>query len=77
MNFLVSITQNFGRPWWLLLLLLLPVVAWLKGRRGVPPAFVYSSVQLVRALQQVSRSRAGARSRRDSGRLRWRIPNRS
>jgi Ca-activated chloride channel family protein len=31
----------------------------LKGRRGAPPAFVYSSVQLVRAMQNLTRSRAG------------------
>jgi Ca-activated chloride channel family protein len=44
----------------LLLLLLLPLAAWLKGRRGVPPAFVYSSVKLVAGLGGVQRSRAGA-----------------
>jgi Ca-activated chloride channel family protein len=51
----------------LLLLLLLPPLAWLKGRRGTPPAFVYSSVQLVRAMQNISRSRAGG----FLGSLRW------
>ena len=49
----------FAHPSLLLLLLVLPVLAWLKGRRGAPPAFVYSSVQLVRAMQNISRSRAG------------------
>jgi Ca-activated chloride channel family protein len=48
-----------AHPYFLLLLLLLPALAWLKGRRGVPPAFVYSSVQLVRGLQNITRSRAG------------------
>ena len=48
-----------AHPWLLLLLLLLPVLAWLKGKRGHPPAFLYSSVQLVRALLNVSRSRSG------------------
>src|SRR5450755_2024302 len=43
----------------LLLLLPLPLLAWLKGRRGVPPAFVYSSVQLVRGMQNITRARAG------------------
>ncbi len=51
--------MTFAHPYLLLLLLLLPLLAWLKGRRGVPPAFVYSSVQLVRGLQNISRSRAG------------------
>ena len=51
--------MTFAHPYFLLLLLLLPPLAWLKGRRGVPPAFVYSSVQLVRGMQNITRSRAG------------------
>ena len=51
--------MTFAHPYFLLLLLLLPLLAWLKGRRGEPPAFVYSSVQLVRAILNVSRTRAG------------------
>jgi Ca-activated chloride channel family protein len=49
-----------AHPYFLLLLLLLPLLAWLKGRRGVPPAFVYSSVQLVRGMQNITRSRPGS-----------------
>jgi len=49
----------FAHPIFFLLFLLLPVLAWLKGKRGVPPAFVYSSVQLVRGMQNISRTRAG------------------
>lgn len=49
----------FAHPYFLLLLLLLPLLAWLKGKRGVPPAFVYSSVQLVRGMQNITRSRPG------------------
>src|SRR5215472_14899018 len=52
--------MTFAHPWFLLLLLLLPLMAWLKGKRGMPPAFLYSSVQLVRAVLNVSRSRSGA-----------------
>lgn len=52
--------MTFAHPWLLLLLLLLPLMAWLKGKRGAPPAFLYSSVQLVRAVLNVSRSRSGA-----------------
>src|SRR5512137_458698 len=52
--------MTFGHPYLLLLLLLLPVLAWLKGKRGEPPAFVYSSVQLVRGILNVSRTRSGA-----------------
>ena len=51
--------MTFAHPWVLLLLLLIPPLAWLKGRRGLPPAFVYSSVQLVRGMQSISRSRPG------------------
>ena len=51
--------MTFAHPFLLLLLLLLPVLAWLKGKRGAPPAFLYSSVQLVRGLQNISRSRLG------------------
>jgi Ca-activated chloride channel homolog len=51
--------MTFGHPLFLLLLLLLPLVAWLKGRRGEPPAFIYSSVQLVRGLLNITRTRSG------------------
>jgi len=43
----------------LLLLLVLPLAAWLKGMRGKPPAFVYSSVQLVRGILNVTQARSG------------------
>jgi N-terminal double-transmembrane domain len=49
---------TFAHPWFLLLLLLLPLLSWLKNRRNQPPAFVYSSVQLVRAVLNVRRSRS-------------------
>jgi Ca-activated chloride channel family protein len=51
--------MTFAHPLVLLLGLLLPLLAWLKGRRGSPPAFLYSSVQLVAGLAQARRSRAG------------------
>jgi Ca-activated chloride channel family protein len=50
----------FAHPYLLLLLLLLPLLSWLKGRRGSSPAFLYSSVKLVEGLTNVRRSRAGA-----------------
>jgi Ca-activated chloride channel family protein len=52
--------MTFGHPYFLLLLLLLPLLAWLKGRRGRSPAFLYSSVRLVEGLTQARHSRAGA-----------------
>lgn len=51
--------MSFAHPYLLLLLLLLPLLAWLKGRRGRPAAFVYSSTQLVAGLGGATRSRAG------------------
>jgi Ca-activated chloride channel family protein len=50
---------TLAHPWFLLLLLLLPVAAWWRGRQGKPAAFVYSSVQLVRGVANISRSNAG------------------
>ena len=52
--------MTFGHTYCLLLLLLLPLLAWLKGKAGEPPAFVYSSVQLVRGILNLSRTRSGA-----------------
>jgi Ca-activated chloride channel family protein len=52
--------MTFAHPYFLLLLLLLPLLAWLKGRRGQPPAFLYSAVRLVEGLTRARRSRAGA-----------------
>src|SRR5881396_1131030 len=45
---------TFAQPWFLLLLLLLPLLAWLKGKRGQQSAFLYSSVQLVRPVANIS-----------------------
>jgi len=50
----------FAHPYVLLLLLLLPVLAWLKGRLGQSPAFLYSSVDLVRPISGLNRSQAGS-----------------
>ena len=51
--------MTFAHPWLLLLLLLLPLLAWLKGRRGQQAAFLYSSVQLVKGIVGITRSSAG------------------
>jgi Ca-activated chloride channel family protein len=51
--------MTFAHPYLFLLLLLLPLAAWLKGRRGKSPAFLYSSVGLLHGLTGVRRSRAG------------------
>ncbi len=59
--------MKFAHPWLLLLLLGVPLLAWLKGRLGGQPAFLYSSVSLVRGISSVTQSHAGAILRR----LRW------
>src|SRR5436189_3472079 len=50
---------TLAHPWFLLLLLLLPVASWWRGRQGKPAAFLYSSVQLVSGVANISRSSAG------------------
>jgi Ca-activated chloride channel homolog len=51
---------TFAHPYLLLLLLLVPVMAWIKSKVGYQPAFLYSSVQLVRGITGITRSRAGS-----------------
>jgi Ca-activated chloride channel homolog len=51
--------MTFAHPYFLLLLLLVPVLAWLKGKHGQQPAFLYSSVQLVKDVSRVSRASTG------------------
>jgi Ca-activated chloride channel family protein len=50
---------TFAHPYLLLLLLIIPLLAWLKGRRGQQAAFLYSSVQLVKGIMGVTRSHTG------------------
>jgi Ca-activated chloride channel homolog len=50
---------TFGRPWVLLLLLAIPLIAYLRGRRGPSAALLFSSTSVLRALGQTSVSRAG------------------
>jgi Ca-activated chloride channel family protein len=53
--------MTFAHPYVLTLLLLLPLLAWLKGRASQrSAAFIYSSVDLVRPISGIRRSRAGA-----------------
>jgi len=51
--------MSFAHPYLLLLLVLLPAAAWLKGRQGKSPAFLYSSVRMLAGLTTVRKSRAG------------------
>jgi Ca-activated chloride channel family protein len=50
---------TFAYPYLLLLLILLPMLAWLKGKQGRPAAFLYSSTQLVAGVSGKTRARAG------------------
>lgn len=59
--------MTFAQPWWLALLLLLPVAAIVRRRRARDPAFLYSSVQLVQGVASLRQSYAGVILRR----LRW------
>ena len=50
---------SFAHPWLLLLLLLVPLLAWLRGKRGSAAALVFSSTTTLRHLGRSSTSRAG------------------
>src|SRR6184192_1228950 len=50
---------TFARPWLLLLLLLIPVLAWLRGRFGPRAAIIFSATAPFRAIGKGSASRAG------------------
>lgn len=51
---------SFAHPWVLLGLLLLPVLAWLKGHIGGTPGILFSSTKLVVALGKERKGRSGA-----------------
>jgi Ca-activated chloride channel homolog len=50
---------TFGHPWLLLLLLVLPVAAWLRARQKTQAAFLYSSVQLVKGIASLHQTNRG------------------
>jgi Ca-activated chloride channel homolog len=56
----VGTTFTFAYPWLLLLLLVLPVLALLRGKIGGTPGILFSSTKLVMAVGKRRRSRAGA-----------------
>jgi len=53
------LTFQFGQPWWLLLLVLVPLRAWLQGRPGQTVGLPYSSVAIVRNIGGVVRRSRG------------------
>jgi Ca-activated chloride channel family protein len=50
---------TFARPWLLLLLLAVPLLAWLRGKRGPAAALTFSSTASLRAIGKRSAARAG------------------
>src|SRR5947209_1193316 len=50
---------RFARPWLLLLLLAIPLLAYLRGKRGRAAALTYSSTANLRAMGKQSAARAG------------------
>lgn len=60
MNEIIPYNFSFAHPWVLLFLLLLPVIAILKGRFGGTPGVTFSSTAALAALGNRRRSRAGA-----------------
>ena len=50
---------TFANPWLLLLLLLIPLLAFLRGERGGSPTVVFSSTESLRSLGRRVQSRAG------------------
>src|SRR3712207_3413169 len=50
---------TFGQPWLLLLLLALPILAYLRGQRGQAPALIFSSTPEARVLGNASPAGAG------------------
>src|SRR5260370_20963529 len=50
---------TFVRPWLLLLLLAIPLLAWLRGKSGPAAALTYSSTASLRAIGRQSAARAG------------------
>jgi Ca-activated chloride channel homolog len=51
--------MTFGHPWMFLALLIIPVVAWWRSRQKIQPAFIYSSVQLVKGITTLHQTNRG------------------
>jgi Ca-activated chloride channel family protein len=55
----VNSALTFARPWLLLLLLAIPLLAYLRGKRGATAALIFSSTTALRTIGKQSASRAG------------------
>jgi len=54
-----SAALTFAQPWFLLLLLAIPLFAWFRGQAGPAAALTFSSTTTLRALGKTSAARAG------------------
>jgi len=59
MNFFHQMGNTFVNPWFLVLLLLIPLLAYLKGYTGGVPAVVFSSISPLKTLGKSAESKAG------------------
>ena len=59
MNLLKDFGITFVNPWLLLLLFLIPVLAYLRGNRGGVPAVIFSSINPLKTLGKSAESKAG------------------
>ena len=59
MDFLNEWGITFVRPWALLLLLVIPVLSYLRGHPGGAPAVIFSSTEPLRALGRLTESKVG------------------
>ncbi|MGB8356309.1 MAG: VWA domain-containing protein [Chthoniobacteraceae bacterium] len=59
MRFFSDLGITFVNPWLLLLLLLIPVIAFLRGNRGGAPAVIFSSINPLKTLGKSAESKAG------------------
>jgi Ca-activated chloride channel homolog len=50
---------QFGSPWWLLLLLVIPLIHWLRGGGAASPAIVFPTLRFVRDVARPSHSSWG------------------
>ena len=53
------VDYQFAAPWWLLLLLAIPLLALLRGRAGKQPSITFSSVKLLHGLSRTARATPG------------------
>jgi len=51
--------HGFAQPWWLLALLVIPIVAWMQGGRGPSPAIRFSFVEPLRGFARPRRAGVG------------------